>query len=561
MKEFKLNPRMAVSVFVILLCLLLSSAYLEFQNRKNSVLELMSLMTENLTQTIRQAAVNSILSNDALEEELADRTLAALRIISKNIDQRMLSRDALEQMVLENQMVGLQIINSRGRLLRATLFAPPALPGENLLRDWLISDQPEISFGVQTDSLSTKSLYCIALRDPSGGAIIGYADAGQLLNLRREVGIGTVINSISENSAVTYIAIQDSLGILAATENVDALSAIATDNFLQSVIDSGSFQWRINSFQDKKVFEGILPFAVLEASYGVIRIGLDYKPILAIQSAAVRQGAVRLGILLVIGFLLAAFSIANQNIRWLKSEKEHITNEVYRLQDNLRRREKLSAMGELAAGVAHEIRNPLNAISMTVQRLAREFPPEEGVDEQAELIKIVRHEIDRISAIIRQFLEFARPAPLNKKPVMVEELIAKVVALYATRAAGQQVTIEWEKHPSLKANLDADKITQCLVNLLENALDAVSVGGTVKIRLKVPRRRYFSITVEDNGAGIPPENQSRIFNLYFTTKSNGTGLGLAQVFQIVSEHDGTIEVFSNPGQGTRFLITIPIGKE
>jgi signal transduction histidine kinase len=104
------------------------------------------------------------------------------------------------------------------------------------------------------------------------------------------------------------------------------------------------------------------------------------------------------------------------------------------------------------------------------------------------------------------------------------------------------------------------KITQCLVNLLENALDAVAIWRE-HITPRDSRRKYFSITIEDDGAGIPPENQSRIFNLYFTTKANGTGLGLAQVLQTVSEHDGTVAVFSEPGRGTRFVLTIPMGKE
>lgn len=554
-KEFKLEPRTAVSVFVILLFLLLSSAYLEFQNRKKSTLELMALMSENLSQTIRQAAVNSILGHDALEEELANRTLSIIRCLAANPKALFGSEHSAERLVQENQLIGLKIIGKNGDVIRATHNATLDFPDESELSEWQTSGEPQSVFGMESGVIA------VGLHLSSGELLIVYADATNLNTYRRKSGIGNLINNISQNSAVAYIAIQDSLGILAATANIETLPAIASDNFLKSAIDSVNFQWRISQFQARRIFEGILPFNVLDASYGLIRIGLDYKPIQAVQTAAIRQVAFRLGILLIIGFLLAAFSISTQNVRLLRAEKKHITDEVYRLQDDLRRRDKLSAMGELAAGVAHEIRNPLNAISMTVQRLAREFPAAEGTDEQAELIKIVRREIDRISAIIRQFLEFARPAPLDKKPVMVEELIAKIVALYTARATSLQVKIEWEIDKSLRAFIDADKITQCLVNLLENALDAVSPGGTIKIRLVSPRRKYFSIIVEDNGTGIPPENQSRIFNLYFTTKANGTGMGLAQVFQIVSEHDGTVEVFSEPGRGTRFVLTIPIGKE
>ncbi|MFA4921471.1 MAG: ATP-binding protein [Candidatus Neomarinimicrobiota bacterium] len=559
-KEFKLHPRTAVSVFIILLFLLLSSAYLEFRNRKNTTLELMALMSENLSQTIRQAAVNSILSNDVIEDELAARTQNALQIITSGTDLLTTSQAVLERIIAEHQLIGMQIINREGQILRTIGRITDDHIDPVYLQDWLRSDESAINFGMSTTSAENKFVIGIGLKI-AAGAVIGFSDADELIALRRKIGIGNLMNSISQNSAVAYIAIQDSLGILAATANIETLSAIASDSFLRTGMDSTNFKWRISRFKERRIFEGVLPFYVLDVSYGLIRIGLDYKPIQEIQASAIRQGAMRLGILLVIGFLLAAFSITNQNVRLLRREKENITKEVYRLQDDLRRRERFSAMGELAAGVAHEIRNPLNAISMTVQRLAREFPPAEGAGEQAQLIKTIRQEIERIGAIIRQFLDFARPAPLAKKSVEIDELITNVIALYQARAASQQIKIESENHLHSKVFIDPDKITQGLINLLENALDAVASGGTVKLRVASSGRKKFSITVEDDGMGIPTENLNRIFNLYFTTKPNGTGLGLAQVYQIVSEHSGEIEVISRPGQGTRFVLTIPIMRE
>ena len=559
-KEFKLHPRTAVSVFIILLFLLLSSAYLEFRNRKNTTLELMALMSENLSQTIRQAAVNSILSNDVIEDELAARTQNALQIITSGTDLLTTSQAVLERIIAEHQLIGMQIINREGQILRTIGRITDDHIDPVYLQDWLRSDESAINFGMSATSAENKFVIGIGLKI-AAGAVIGFSDADELIALRRKIGIGNLMNSISQNSAVAYIAIQDSLGILAATANIETLSAIASDSFLRTGMDSTNFKWRISRFKERRIFEGVLPFYVLDVSYGLIRIGLDYKPIQEIQASAIRQGAMRLGILLVIGFLLAAFSITNQNVRLLRREKENITKEVYRLQDDLRRRERFSAMGELAAGVAHEIRNPLNAISMTVQRLAREFPPAEGAGEQAQLIKTIRQEIERIGAIIRQFLDFARPAPLAKKSVEIDELITNVIALYQARAASQQIKIESENHLHSKVFIDPDKITQGLINLLENALDAIASGGTVKLRVASSGRKKFSIIVEDDGMGIPTENLNRIFNLYFTTKPNGTGLGLAQVYQIVSEHSGEIEVISRPGQGTRFVLTIPIMRE
>ncbi len=227
-----------------------------------------------------------------------------------------------------------------------------------------------------------------------------------------------------------------------------------------------------------------------------------------------------------------------------------------KLEEQLRRKEKLSAMGQLAAGVAHEIRNPLNAISMIVQRFHKEFKPTRDQEEYLALTRTVRSEIERIGQIIRQFLDLARPPKLNTAPVSVDDLISQSVAVVAAQAEAKDIRLVTGPGVQTRVEVDKNQFHQALLNLLQNALEAVAQGGLISIKAR-KTDKHLSIDVKDDGPGIPPEQQKKIFDLYFTTKPAGTGLGLALVHRIITEHGGEVSVRSKPGQGTTFTLTIP----
>jgi signal transduction histidine kinase len=227
------------------------------------------------------------------------------------------------------------------------------------------------------------------------------------------------------------------------------------------------------------------------------------------------------------------------------------------MEEQIHRQEKLTAMGEFASGVAHEIRNPLNAISMIVQRFQKEFEPKSDPDEYFAMTRTVRSEIDRIGQIIRQFLEFARPAKLNKTPMAVDEIIMQSVNVISAQAEAKHIRMVTGNDVKTVINVDKNQLHQALLNLMQNALEAVDEGGTIAISAR-PADQKICIKVQDDGAGIPLDQQKRIFDLYFTSKPTGTGLGLALVHRIVTEHGGEVAVQSKAGEGTTFTLTIPI---
>lgn len=230
--------------------------------------------------------------------------------------------------------------------------------------------------------------------------------------------------------------------------------------------------------------------------------------------------------------------------------------EARRLQQEIERKEKLSAMGELASGVAHEIRNPLNAIAMIAQRLEAEFTPQNDAGEYHSLSRVLKSEAHRVNTIIQQFLRFARPPKANCKPVPVEEFITHISSLFEGQARGKGLHFVAESTSHALLTIDPELMTQALLNLLQNALDATPPGGTITLRC-TSSDTLVCISVKDTGTGIPAENVDKIFNLYYSTKPNGTGLGLAITHQIVSEHHGYIAVNSRVGGGTQLDVYLP----
>ncbi|MDZ7289674.1 MAG: ATP-binding protein [candidate division KSB1 bacterium] len=231
--------------------------------------------------------------------------------------------------------------------------------------------------------------------------------------------------------------------------------------------------------------------------------------------------------------------------------------EVRRMEEEMRRREKLSAMGELASGVAHEIRNPLNAISMIAQRYEKEFQPQKGLQEYQSLTKVLKSEVQRVNNIIQQFLRFARPPQVHLSRLALQDFLSQIATLFEGQARAKGVHFTTSSDCDLELLIDREQMTQAILNVLQNALEATPRGGTITLACTT-NKKEMTISVQDTGSGIPKDHLDKIFNLYYTTKPNGTGMGLAITQQIVSQHQGTIEVQSEEGKGTQFLIRLPV---
>lgn len=227
------------------------------------------------------------------------------------------------------------------------------------------------------------------------------------------------------------------------------------------------------------------------------------------------------------------------------------------LEQNARRRERLSEMGDLAAGVAHEIRNPLNAISIAAQRLMSEFEPKENTEEFTDFARQIKSEAGRLNEIVTRFLSMTRNRGQSEELINVSRIVSDTVNFLTMEKEETGVRIIGDISEGISLPISEDRLKQLIINLVRNGVEASpNDSGAVKVVLKKDTDAVV-LTVQDNGPGVPENIKERIFNPYFSTKENGTGLGLSIVHQIVEEFKGTIEVVSS-GEGAEFRIEIPI---
>ncbi len=228
--------------------------------------------------------------------------------------------------------------------------------------------------------------------------------------------------------------------------------------------------------------------------------------------------------------------------------------ELRRLQDQMRRKEKLAAIGGLAAGVAHEIRNPLSSIKGMASYFAGRFASDSPDQEAA---NVMISEVDRLNRVVTELLEFARPSDLKPQQVDLNELIGHCLRLVDSDLRAKGILVNWMPQTEILAQLDADRFSQCLLNLYLNAIEAMDPGGTLTVSCSNGPDSTVCVEVADTGAGIASQDLNQIFDPYFTTKASGTGLGLAVVQKVIEAHGGRISVGSTPGQKTVFTITLP----
>ncbi len=227
------------------------------------------------------------------------------------------------------------------------------------------------------------------------------------------------------------------------------------------------------------------------------------------------------------------------------------------LEEQLRRNQRLDAMRNLAFSVAHEIKNPLNAINLLIDLIRKKFKPTQDEEKLNKHLDTVSAEIARISTIVEQYLRFSRPTRLNLSSLSMPDVMHDISVLMSPELSQHniQFEIDMADHPPLQA--DRDQLKQLFINLIKNAQDAVQQDGHISVIGRLVDI-YYEVRLADDGVGIPEKNLDAVFDLYFTSKAKGNGVGLSVAQQIVEAHGGTIDVESEEGMGTTFSVRLPL---
>lgn len=238
----------------------------------------------------------------------------------------------------------------------------------------------------------------------------------------------------------------------------------------------------------------------------------------------------------------------------LAEQERRAKQELWDMEAQVRRVEKLAAIGEMASGLAHEIKNPLASLSGSIQFLRDEIPYDPDRDR---LMDIILREADRLSALVNDFLMFAKPQPGQIRRVRLDTAIEEIIKVFtADNRRSRRITISKHLEENIYIEIDPEHLRQVIWNLLLNADEAIENQGLIEIRMYPLDKNYVCITIADNGCGMTEETMASIFDPFFTVKPKGTGLGLSIVQRMITSYNGLIDVRSTPGEGTTFTLRL-----
>jgi signal transduction histidine kinase len=394
------------------------------------------------------------------------------------------------------------------------------------------------------------SVYGVAVGARSFPGIIAvHADAAYVLHFAQEIGVQRQVEDLGRRAGVEAVALLGPDLTVMAHSDPSRVGRQEPDEAIARLLERGETLSRFTTPEGAApALEITRPLALEGTRPGLLQIRLSTAPMEQVWRRD-RLAAIVIG-LAVLG--LGALGLAAV----FYTQQRHLAR-VTALEGEVARRQRLATLGNMAATVSHEIRNPLNAISMGLQRLQAEFQPTTEPGEYDRVLALVGGEVRRLNGLVEEFLALARPPVLKPERIHVGDLVDETVALIEPEARRTGVRLERlvpDALPPLTA--DRDRLKQVLLNLTRNALEAMPDGGTLRLEA-TPAPGRLTLAITDSGPGIPPEVRARLFEPYYTTKVKGLGLGLAIAHQIVEAHGGAIDVEPAEGGGSRFRVTVP----
>jgi signal transduction histidine kinase len=407
----------------------------------------------------------------------------------------------------------------------------------------VVEGHEEIQINIFDKFKTGKGLGFIALRLKSGtGTIILALDDEGFRYWSLRVSVQRAIEEVGQGPGISHFIVTDQSGRTMGQSGRVVENREGTGQMESTVGDTAGVMSRKIILGGEHVLEIEVPVSFSTGFAGVARLGLSRERIDQILKKEQNRVFVYMAFLVVITFLAMWLLYKNQN--------RHLAR-MQEIERQLHQAEKLSALGRLAAGVAHEIRNPLNAISMASQRLQR--------DNLNQLTEVMRDEIRRLNQIIEDFLAFSKSRKLEFRRHDLIELIKQIVLLISGEAESKGVKVLTRLGNSpLMISMDLDKLKQALINVVKNAMESIFDEGLVTVSVEAEGKRWVSVRVSDTGSGLNPDEIEHIFDLDYTTKEKGLGLGLPLAHEIIRGHGGEIQVQSQKGSGTTFEILLPM---
>lgn len=666
--------RYVVIITLLLALILFFIALFGIKQSKSNMIKVMEEEGIALLEGLILSGQNAVRANALVEELVGERLGDIANLVDQMEKDGDITNAKLEALVKKSDLSRIDILDQKMNLEHSSDLSEMDLYKDSTtavipaVTSVLEGEEEEVVFGIEARSLLAEKNYAAAVkRSTKAGAVVVVASASYLDRFKKEIGIGYLIQKISQESGVDYIVLQSMEGIVLASKKVEKMVKIEEDPFIQTALAEDVARSRITSFEGEDVLEVVKSFKSEDIPSGIFRIGLSLEGYKKVTSSYQRQMIFFSIILFFLGLLIIGIVIINQNYFVLdRSYKEiktltgnvleamhsavvavdengkivtlnplaedlfgirkhqainedynsifpedacllkqaleqkrttrnveaefrnisgeektliigtsclfdeekrfkgvvaviHDITDLKKYEEEAKRAERLSALGNLAAGVAHEIRNPLNAISITAQRLKSEFIPQKDQEEYASFTQLILNEIKRLDSIINQFLSLAKAQKLNLVLTDMSRFVNEVANLAEVEARERNIAVTRAIDRLPQAKIDPDELKKAILNIMLNGIQAMPSGGSLSVRSYLnDSQRSIVLEIQDSGRGIPREELSKVFQPYFSTKQKGTGLGLSIAYRIISDHKGKIEVKSEVGKGTVFTIRLPV---
>jgi signal transduction histidine kinase len=564
-----LQPWAVAIVSAILVVLILVMGFLDLRRSDSNLVGFMedqALSTISVLQRLTEENLKSIISvtdkkgssiKTASQEEATYSkrwVIEALTEFGSEIDKEWkkgkINNNHLKKVAADNKFWYLAVLNRQGQ----AVYQSGTLQTGMLDKNELEKDGRRLPTIDLLEKIRTKQgIGFVALRRKDGsGTVVINLDKPGLIYWSLKVAVEKGIKKIGEGHGIAYLQIIDNQnnqlsGIGQLTKGLSS-----TDFNFQEIL---SGKVRIISRKvdagDSKILDMAAPLYIDKKIVGIVRIGLDRGS----MDKIIAENRQNIFVFMIFVVLIAILSM------WLlyHDQNRHLSG-IIEMERRLEKAERLSSLGQLAAGVAHEIRNPLNAISMATQRLKMDFVPGDPnkAIEFRNLSTIIRDEIKRLNGIIEEFLSFSKSRRLQLSDFSLTEVLQKIVSLIREEAAVRGITIEtqWRQTPAI-IPMDVNKLQQSFLNLIKNALESMPAEGKITITVDKEGKNYLLVSISDTGCGMTAEEIEKIFNPEYTTKEKGVGLGIPLANEIIRGHGGEIRVISRKGEGTTFDVVLP----
>ncbi len=568
-RDTVLQPLAIGIVSAILVTLILIMGLLDIRRSKANLvgfLEDQALSTISVLQRLTEENLKSIISaadkkssrltSPSREEAAYSKrwVIESITDLGKTIDDQWkkgkVNDDYLKKFAAENNLWYLAVLDRYGEVvhqsgpLQTNLLEPRELKiGGRDLKTLEILEKIRAKHGIG---------FVVLRRKDNSGMVIINLDKEGLIYWSLKVSVERGMEKIGEGHGITYVQIINDQKKLLSSVGKPKHALKETDfNYKDILAGKIKIASREVNYGEQKILDLAAPLFLDKTIVGIVRMGLDRGS----MDKIIAENKKNIFVFMVFIVIIALLSM------WLLyyDQNRHLSG-IIEMERRLEKAERLSSLGQLAAGVAHEIRNPLNAISIATQRLKKDFVPAESSKEENfnNLSGVIKDEIKRLNGIIEEFLSFSKSRRLELRDFSITEILQKIVSLIREEAQDRGVIIEtkWRESPAV-IPVDINKIQQAFLNLIKNAMESIPAQGKISITVDKEGKNYIIVRISDTGCGMTADEIERIFSPEYTTKEKGVGLGIPLASEIIRGHGGEIRVISRKGEGTTFEVVLP----